>query len=364
LAFSLSLWFVYFAYRLVSTGAAVWVGPTATFGALAAVTKLPLFMCAGLASFFFLLLLAPRDGRRWLLLGASGIFSGLVFLLWTRHTNSCLAAAEFPYVDLRVKYGSGAWFWYFGDWRYRLNPVNWAKGGWAALNSLFGSFALAGLAGGSLFSKRHRIAQLWLLAAFLTTLVFSHLVLVHRHYFILYSPAVAMLCAGAVIQLEELLDFRKLWQQVAATIGMLGIIFLSAVQGLMGIEISLDYDPYPGKVADIVRMHTSPDDRLLIQGGGWGGTILFLSGRQGLTIDDTAILEDEKKRRRLLELGYNKLVMISESPLLNALQQTNPGNFTRERVSYRTFLTPIAEKLSTKFESPDVLIKDLAALPQ
>jgi hypothetical protein len=364
LAFSLSLWFLYFAHRLVSTGAVVWLAPASVLGALAAVTKLPLFMCMGLASFFILLLLAPRDGRRWLLLAASGVFSGLMFLLWTRHTNSCLAAAEFPHVDLRVKYGSDTWFWYFGDWPYRLNPVNWAKGGWAALNSLFGSFAMAGLAAGSFFSKRHRIARLWLLSAFLTTLVFSHLVLVHRHYFILYSPAIAMLCAGTVIQLEELLDFRRTWEQVTATLGMLGIIVLSAVQGLMGIEIALDYDPYPGKVADIVRTHTNPDDRLLIQGGGWGGAILFLSGRQGLTIDDTAILEDAKKRQRLLELGYNKLVMISESPLLNALQQTNPGNFTRERVNYRTFLTPIAEKLSTKFESPDVLIKDLAALPR
>ena len=73
-------------------------------------------------------------------------------------------------------------------------------------------------------------------------------------------------------------------------------------------------------------------------------------------------MEDGKKRQRLLELGYTKLVMISESPLLNALQQTNPGNLSRERESYRASLTPIAEPFKTTFESPDVLIKELPTL--
>ncbi len=359
LAFTFSLWFLFFAHNLVRTGAAVWLGPAAIFGALAAVTKLPLFMCAGLASFFFLLLLAPRDGRRWLLLASAGAISGIAFLLWTRHTNSCLAAAEFPHVDLRVIYGNDQWFWYFGDWHYRLNPANWAKGGWAALNALFGSFALAGLAGWALFSPRHRFAHLWLLAAFCTTLVFSHLVLVHRHYFILYSPAIAILCAGTILQLEERLGLRGAGRQALATLGTLLVILLAAVQGLIGIEIVLGYDPYPKKVATIIREHTSPEDKLLIQGGGWGGEALILSQRRGLTITSTGILENEETRQRLLELGYTKLVMISESPLLNALQQTNPGNASRERASYRASLTPVAEPFKTKFESPDVIVKDL-----
>ena len=359
LSFVLSLWFVYFAHRLVLTGRGVWLAPAAIFGSLSAVTKLPLFMCVGLASFFFLLLLAPRSGRSWLLLVAAGLGSGALFMLWTRHTNACLAAAEFPHVQLRVTYGSEAWRWYFGDWHFRLNPFNWAKGGWAALNSLFGSFALAGLAGWALFFARNRAAQLWLLAAFCTTLIFSHLVLVHRHYFILYSPAIALLCGNAVIRLEALLDPRKTGQNLIATIGILFVVFLSAVQGLIGIEVALDYDPYPKKIAAILREHTSPQDKLLIQGGGWGGDILILSDRRGLSIDDTKVLEDNAKRQRLLALGFNKLVMISESPLLNALQQTNPGNYSRQRVSYRESLTPVAEPFKTLFESPDVLIKEM-----
>ncbi len=359
LSFALSLWFVYFAHQLVRTGRAAWLLPATVFGALAAVTKMPLFMCVGLASFFFLLLHAPRSARSWLLLTAAGLGSGVIFLLWTRHTNACLAAAEFPHAQIAVTYGSEGWRWYFGDWAYRLNPFNWAKAGWAALNALFGSFALAGLAGWALLCPRNRVAQLWLLAAFCTTLVFTHLVLVHRHYFILYSPAIALLCASTIVQIEERMDPRKVWQNALAGAGLLFVLLISAVQGLMGIEITLDYDPYPGKIAAMIREHTSPDDKLLIQGGGWGGEMLILSQRRGLSIDDTKVLEDGPSRQRLQALGFNKVVLISESPFLNALQQTNPGNFSRERVSWRESLTPAAEPFKTIFESPDVLIKEL-----
>jgi len=359
LSFALSLWFVWFAHQLVLTGRLVWLAPATIFGALAAVTKLPLFMCVGLASFFFLLVHAPRTARNWLLLMTAGIGSGVLFLLWTRHTNACLALAEFPHVDLRVTYGSEAWVWYFGDWQFRLNPFNWAKAGWSALNAVFGSFALVGLASWALLSPRNRIAQLWLLAAFCTTLVFTHLVFVHRHYFILYSPAIALLCASTVVQLEERINPRHVWQNAVAGAGLLFVIFISALQGLIGIEVTLDYDPYPQKIAAILRAHTTPEDKLLIQNGGWGGNLLFLSDRRGLTIDGPKILDDPVQRQRLLALGFNKLVMISESPLLSALQQTNPGNAARERVTYRESLTPLVEPLQTVFESPDILIKEL-----
>lgn len=359
LSFALSLWFVWCAHQLVRTGRVAWLVPATIFGALSAVTKLPLFMCVGLASFFFLLLHAPRSGRAWLLLMAAGLGSGVLFLLWTRHTNACLALAEFPHVKLAVTYGSEAWLWYFGDWHFRLSPFNWAKAGWAALNCLFGSFALAGLAGWALLSPRNRPAQLWLLAAFCTTLVFTHLVLVHRHYFILYSPAVALLCASTVLQLEERMNPRPVWRNAVAGAGLLSVVFLAAVQGLIGIEVTLGYDPYPQKIAAILREHTSPDDKLLIQNGGWGGDLLILSDRRGLTIDEPKILEDSAQRQHLLALGFNKLVLISESPLLNALQQTNPGSLSRERLSWREVFPPVAEPYETVFDSPDVIIKKL-----
>lgn len=362
LSLVLAIWFLFCADRLVRTERLAWLAPSIIFGSLAATAKLPLFMCMGLASFFLLLTNAPRSFRAWALLASTGIASAAALFSWTHYTDGCLAQAEFAHVDLRVTYGGPMWIWYFGDWSYRLNPANWIKGGWAALNVLFGSFALAALAGWSLLFSKNRAGQAAMAAAFCTTLVFSHLVLVHRHYYVLYSVAVALLSAGAVLRMEEQWNLHKGWQQFVSIAGISGCLLLAGVQGLIGMEIVLNYDPYPQAVAERVRQHTAPTDKLLIQGGGWGGNILILSQRRGLTIDDTRMLEDPQKRERLLELGYNKLVMISESPLLNALQQTNPGNFSRERLSYRAALTPVAEPFKTIFESPDVLITELPAI--
>jgi hypothetical protein len=359
LALVLAIWFLFFADRLVRTQRAVWLLPSVVFGALSATAKLPLFMCVGLASFFVLLANAPRSLRGWVLLGCVGLASAGALFVWTHYTNGCLAEAEFAHVDLRLTYGGPMWVWYFGDWAYRLNPANWIKGGWAALNVLFGSFALAALAAWSLFMGENRLGRATFAAAFCTTLVFSHLVLVHRHYYVLYSIAVAVLGAGAVLKLEEQWDLQRSWRQFLVVAGMSGALLLAAVQGLIGMEIVLDHDPYPRQVSALVRQHTSPADKLLIQGGGWGGNILILAQRRGLSILDTRILEDPAKRERLRLLGYTKLVMISESPLLSALQQTNPGSANRKRESYRASLTSVADAWPTIFESEDVLVREI-----
>lgn len=353
-----AIWFLFCADRLVRTERAAWLVPAIVFGSLAATAKLPLFMCVGLAGFFLLVTNAPRSFRAWALLASTGIASAAALFLWTHYTDGCLAQAEFAPVELRLTYGGPMWIWYFGDWSYRLNPANWIKGGWAALNVLFGSFALVALAGWSLLFSKNRAGQAALAAAFCTTLVFSHLVLVHRHYFVLYSVGVALLSAGAVLRIEEQWNLQRGWQQFVSIGGISGVLLLAGVQGLIGMEIVLDHDPYPHAVAAIVRQHTAPTDKLLIQGGSWGGNILILSQRRGLTILDTRLLENAAARDRLRALGYNKLVMISESPLLNALQQTNPGSATRQRESYRAALTPVAAPWPVVFESDDILVKD------
>lgn len=358
LSLVLGIWFLFFADRLVRTGRAVWLAPAMVFGALSATAKLPLFMCFGMASFFLLLTHSSKSLRAWVMLAATGATSAFALMIWTRHCDACLAQAEFAQVDLRLTYGGPMWIWYFGDWSYRLNPANWIKGGWAALNVLFGSFAVVGLAGWSLFFSRNRAGQAALAAAFCTTLVFSHLVLVHRHYYVLYSVGVALLGAGALGRLEELWKLHRGWQQFASVCGISALLLLSSVQGLVGMEIVLDYDPYPQSVAEKVREHTTPEDKLLIQGGGWGGNILILSGRRGLSIVDTRILENPATRDRLRTLGYTKLVMISESPLLHALQQTNPGSLSRKRLSYREALTSTAAAWPTIHESDDLLVKE------
>ena len=112
-------------------------------------------------------------------------------------------------------------------------------------------------------------------------------------------------------------------------------------------------------VAGIIDEHTNSQDKLLIEGRDWGGEIFFLSQRRGLTIDDTKLLEDPNVLNRLSSLGYTKLVMISESPLLHALQVIDPGNLERKRISYRSALTAVAEPWNIVFQSDDVLIKEL-----
>lgn len=358
-SFVCAIWFLFFADRLVRTQRAAWLLPVIAWGALSAVEKLPLFMCAGLIAFFLLLLNAPKSPRAWLLLAGAGAACGVLFAAWTRHANACLDLAEFPMVDLRMSYQSGAWLWYFGDWHYRLNPANWAKAGWAALNVLFGSFALVGLMLWSLFFSKNRLGQFAMAAAFLVTLVFTHLVLVHRHYYILYSPAVAILAAGAVLKLEEQFQWKAAWQWRCVEIGLCAMLLLGSVQGLMGMEIVLEYDPYPRQIARTIAEHTQPSDKLVIFRGGWGGKILMMAERSGLSIVSPEIFEDPKTLPRLRELGYTKLVMLAESPLLNALQQTNPGNLSRQREGYAHVLPRGSETWHTVLQTDDILIKDL-----
>jgi Dolichyl-phosphate-mannose-protein mannosyltransferase len=359
LSLVLSIWFLYFAERMIRSGSAAWLPAALVFGALSATTKLPLFMAAGLASFFLLLLHARGSAKTWTLLIAAGVGSGVIFALWTRYAGGVVKTALFPYVEL------WSWAsvsdWYFGSMAYRLNPVNWAKGGWAAMNCLFGSLALGALAGWALLFSRNRLAQFWFVAALCTTLVFTHVVLVHRHYYILFSPAVALLGASAALRLEELLDLRKGWQRATATAFALAVLGLSIAQGLLGIEVTLNYDTYPARIAALMRQHTAPEEKLLVWGGNWGGEYFLRSERRGLSIRSARHLDDPADFARLLSLGYTKLVMISESPLLTALQKTNPGGADQARYTWRAELPAAASQWETIVESEDLLIKKLPA---
>jgi 4-amino-4-deoxy-L-arabinose transferase-like glycosyltransferase len=351
-----TIWFLYFAENLMSSASLRWFAPATIFAGLTAVSKLPYFMAAGLALFFLTIVCWRQSLRRWILLCAVGLLAAVVFAAWSRYVDQVDGLAVFPEVDLRMTKGSTMWFWYFGDWHFRLSLFNWTKGGWAALNSLFGSFALTGLAVWSLLFSRNRLGQSLFFGAVVTTLVFSHLVLVHRHYFLMYSPAVAILCADAISKFEGWIAGNRLQRSIIIIFTSLALL-LSTVQGLIGIKIILGYDPYVEKIARLLREQTSPQDKLLIQGGGWGGEMLFRSDRAGLSMLNTAILEDTQIVRELKSLGFNKLVMINESPLLTALKRIDPGNTTLERATYWEFITPTPNEWSTTFENDDVLIK-------
>lgn len=146
---TMMLWFVFFGEKLVRTAEFKWFLPATLFAALSATTKAPFFFFGGLTCFFLLLFQFRGSLRRWILLSAVGFLAAAISVMWTHYTNSLIARAEFPFVDLRLgqatKGLSMAW-WFFGDLAYRLNPAVWAKAGMRFLNSEFGSFTSVGLA--------------------------------------------------------------------------------------------------------------------------------------------------------------------------------------------------------------------------
>ena len=360
MSISAMVWFLFLGFKLLTAPAfriLLWTSALIA-GIATALLKLPFFMAAGIALFLYHLISNARSVGNWVSLGSIGILSSIVFMVWTNYTGKLQAEAVFPLVDLRFSNPEMKW-WYFGDWNYRLSPGNWIKGGWRILNCLFGSFVLVGLGVLGIWKSR----PLWLplcmlLGCAMTTLLFSQLVLHHSHYYLMLSPAVALLCANALTWIANKLlpNGRRDWMFAATVAILLG---LSLIQGLLGMKISAGFDPYSQYVARIVEKYTTPQDKLLIQGGGWGGDILIRTQRPGLSIWNTGLLEDEVTLQRLKSLGYNKLVMISESPLLHAIQVTNPGDGNRMRHSYEAMRTAVVANWPILYQNEDVLIQGI-----
>jgi hypothetical protein len=137
------------------------------------------------------------------------------------------------------------------------------------------------------------------------------------------------------------------------------LLALSLVQGLIGMKISQNFDPYTKKIPSVVQEYTLTTDKLLIQGGGWGGDMLTRSNRVGLSIWCTKFLEDPANLKKLKDLGYNKLVMISESPLMHAIQASNPGGSHRKRESYEQQRTAVVEKWPVLYQTEDIIIQEI-----
>jgi len=358
---AIEIWFLYFANRLITTTQWRWWAPAVLLGCLAAVSKLPFFMTAGFCA-LFLLLSNPersRSWRAWLLLASVGLVSGVVFVAWTKYTDYLLSLAVFPYVELRVSHNQDMVHFYFGNWHERLSPFLWGRGGWRVLNCTLGSFALVCLPLAGLFTKNSRLAKCLLLGGFVTALVFTFLVLVHRHYYLMICPAVAILCGAGMVRLEQLLP-EGLTRTLAFTAGTGAVLALTVVQGLMGIK-ELTYDPYPKEIVAILKQHTQPADRLVIQGGGWGGYELFASERKGLSVQMPATLTrlcGGESLRRLQSLGFNRLVMLSESRQIAATQTANPGG-RYQRNKYPTSVSAIADAWPIIFQNEDILIKEI-----
>ena len=356
-----TIWFWFACARLIEQPAK-WFLPAVALGTLVALSKLPFFMTTGLAAFFLLLKMRGLKGGALTALAGVGVLAGIVFLAWTHYTNALQAGAEFLFVDLRLK-GQPTdcmtmTFWYFGDWHYRLNPATWVKAGWRFATAVFGSFSLLALLVYAVASRKtHPAAKYFLAGAVLTTLIFSHLVLHHTHYYLMFTPAVAMLCAAALGQGEIFLRERG-GRPALITATVAGIALLALFQGLMGMK-AFNVDKYPARLNAAIRTHTTPTDKLAVISGGWGGEELFSTGRRGLSLWNTKVFEDATSYARLKALGFTKLVILSQSPYQNALQLVNPGQTGIPRELAKSHVTPQVEKWPSVYETEDIIIKEI-----
>jgi hypothetical protein len=353
-----AVWFMFYATKVWEEPQWKWAALAGLTGAWAAVSKLPFFMAAGLGC-LFMTLAGFRDRKKvWVWLGFAAVFIVAAFFCWTRYQSHVFALAEKPFVDLAVTNGDST-YWYFGDLKYRLLPGVWIKGGWRILNGLFGSYALVSVLFLGLFWKPgSKLARWWLLGAVVTTLIFTHLVLHHAHYYLMFIPPVALICGQTIARLEALLAPGARLQAKFIILIMIAL-GLAAIQGVIGFHTIYYFDKYPRAMAGLIRENTKPTDKIVMQGGGWGGQLFFLSHRRGLSVWDSKLLEDKKNYARLKELGFTKLVMVSESPLLRALQHSSITSAGVDRETFRRNVTPIVATLPTILETEDILIKDL-----
>jgi hypothetical protein len=366
------LWFLFCADRMIRSGKIAWWLPTAFFAALSAVSKLPFFMTAGFTSIFILWLADVRNWKSWMLLASAGLCATAVFLVWTHYTDSLSVRAVYPFVDLRVNQNPWLKNWFFGDMHFRLSPGPWIKGGWRFLHGTLGSLPVAAVFVLALLYPGNRLPKLWLMGGILTTLVFTHLVLAHWHYYLPFCPAVALLCGATLARWEPIWAERTSHPTLAFLLAGIMLIF-SAADGLNAMKIPLDYDPFPQEMAQVLREHTKPTDKLIMFDSSvrWGGEELFASDRNGFYVYDVEnvqggcsskglrdLLNSDTDLARLKSLGYNRLVLLSESPTQFAAQALNPG-MKRRRFIYPAHISPRVDAWPVFYQTEDILIKEI-----
>ena len=151
------------------------------------------------------------------------------------------------------------------------------------------------------------------------------------------------------------------------------MLVFSAIDGLNAMKISLDYDPFPQRMGLVLRQYTKPGDKLVMFDSSalWGGAELSASDRNGFyvfSIDNIQggrsskglrdLLNSDADLARLKSLGYNKLVLLSESPLQFAAQTINP-NAQRKRLTYPASISPRVDAWPVVYQNEDILIKEI-----
>lgn len=320
-----------------------------------AVTKLPFLVASGIAA-ALLLFWNNEKPSQWLQLIFAGLIALTIFFVWNQWCDDEIGRAIFKYRPMTMRENPE---WFFGNLDFRLNPANYIKAGWRALSCLYGSFVLIALTAYGLWLKPKSLGSALLVGALGVTLLFTKIILVHRHYFLLYSPAIALLNTYTVNHALKRSNISGRRLLVATGVAS-SLLLLSIIQGLVQIEaLSATADTYVKTIASVIKDYTHPDEKFVIINGGWGGDVLIHSGRNGLSADSPGLVENPEHLAQLRELGYTKLVIVSDSPLLHALQLTNPGSRSLKRILWQDFMTEKSRTWPTIFQNEDIMIKEL-----
>jgi hypothetical protein len=181
-----------------------------------------------------------------------------------------------------------------------------------------------------------------------------------------------MLCGATVFRGEEF--WAREMPSAALRLVLAGIVLVSsAIEGVNSMKLAVEYDPATRELSAIIHAHTKPEDRLLVYNDHliWGGEILFRSERKGLVVSCLNgsratpspkglydLLENEADLQRLKVLGYNRLVLTSETPAQFAVMADRPGS-KRRREFYPATISPKVDAWPTLYRSEDILIKEI-----
>ncbi len=357
-AWAFAMWFIYFSHRMMSEGKWRWWPWAVAAGGLSAATKAPFFMTAGLTAFFWLWLRHRASRRAWVLLISAGAMATLFFLAWNFHCHRVYAEAEFPTINMDPLNGkSGINGWYFGTLADRLNPRNLLSYGWHTATAVLGGLAFVVLPLISIRFKQSAEAWLWMLAAALTTLVFMPLI-GHMHYLFIFGPATAWLCAIAATEIEPGI-WNLLRASACARAGILLVTFAASLAGmLVTVHINMLFDPYQAEIGELIKQHTSPDEKIVVWGTNWGDPFLR-ADRQGLTgalsLDGTGWFNDARNLKRLKQLGYKKIVLVNPPYFVVALTYVN-GKHGEKIVDLHQALPAVAKNWPVVFDTSEMLI--------
>ena len=360
---TIAMWFIYFCYRMLQDGGWGWWLAASLAGGLCAITKTPFFMAAGLTTFFWLLLRHRRSLRAWFYLSSAGVVGTLGVIVWNYYCHLIYNQSEFQTMDMDPMHPA-IHEWYFGTMAYRLNLHNWVRGLWHLAGVVFGnlSFILGPLL--CLRLKQSAEAWLFLLAAFCTTLVFTPLLWFHYHYFFVYAPAAAWLCAIPAAEFEFSIWDRLRASAVTRVSILLAFFILSLTGTYMAIHFNIHFDNYQQKTGELIKAHTAPTDKLLVWGMVWGDPFLRAE-RQGLTggigLNHFDWFNHPAAVHRLQELGFTKIVLINPSPFVVALTSVI-GQHGDTIEDLHQDLPAIARQWPVIFETPQLLIVQIPEL--